>query len=196
MVSISVGRQAAGAEPERRAGRRAQVFRCEELAQPDLAFLLLTSLSTYNSLGQLSPRTASLPSTLARFSPSSLSVAMAEFSRLVVPKPPRTSTENVQKKESTYWKSYKVCESSPSTRLQPPAHRARFTSVAHLSQILRAPVARSLLPFIPTPLCSHFGYSTTDLLAKDEPRRQDHLPFQGRRDQWRDSHRRQAMHCR
>lgn len=32
-----------------------------------------------------------------------------EFSRLVVPKPPRTSSENHQKKESTFWKSYKVC---------------------------------------------------------------------------------------
>ncbi|ORY90894.1 WD40-repeat-containing domain protein [Leucosporidium creatinivorum] len=32
---------------------------------------------------------------------------MAEFSRLVVPKAPRTSTENVQKKESVYWKSFK-----------------------------------------------------------------------------------------
>ncbi|GAA5901891.1 U3 small nucleolar RNA-associated protein 15 [Sporobolomyces salmoneus] len=32
---------------------------------------------------------------------------MAEFSRLVVPKPPRTSTESQQQKESVYWKSFK-----------------------------------------------------------------------------------------
>ncbi|KDE08664.1 hypothetical protein MVLG_01123 [Microbotryum lychnidis-dioicae p1A1 Lamole] len=32
---------------------------------------------------------------------------MAEFSRLVVPKPPRTSIESEQKSESVYWKSYK-----------------------------------------------------------------------------------------
>ncbi|GAA6059631.1 hypothetical protein JCM10212_004134 [Sporobolomyces blumeae] len=32
---------------------------------------------------------------------------MAEFSRLVVPKPPRTATESEQKKESVYWKSFK-----------------------------------------------------------------------------------------
>lgn len=32
---------------------------------------------------------------------------MAEFSRLVVPKPPRTTTESQQKKESVYWKSFK-----------------------------------------------------------------------------------------
>ncbi|GAA5982644.1 hypothetical protein JCM5350_002134 [Sporobolomyces pararoseus] len=32
---------------------------------------------------------------------------MAEFSRLVVPKPPRTSNESLQQKESVYWKSFK-----------------------------------------------------------------------------------------
>ncbi|GAA5877675.1 hypothetical protein JCM1840_004981 [Sporobolomyces johnsonii] len=32
---------------------------------------------------------------------------MAEFSRLVVPKPPRTATESEQKKESVYWRSFK-----------------------------------------------------------------------------------------
>lgn len=30
-----------------------------------------------------------------------------EFSRLVIPKAPTTSTESTQKKESTFWKSYK-----------------------------------------------------------------------------------------
>lgn len=38
---------------------------------------------------------------------SSLRLAM-EFSRLVVPKPPRTTTESHQRRESTFWKSYKV----------------------------------------------------------------------------------------
>lgn len=38
---------------------------------------------------------------------------MAEFSRLVVPKPPRTTTESQQKKESVYWKSFKVITSPP-----------------------------------------------------------------------------------
>ncbi|GAA5841471.1 hypothetical protein JCM9279_000664 [Rhodotorula babjevae] len=32
---------------------------------------------------------------------------MAEFARLVVPKPPRTSTESQQQKESVYWRSFK-----------------------------------------------------------------------------------------
>ncbi|GJN87988.1 hypothetical protein Rhopal_000943-T1 [Rhodotorula paludigena] len=32
---------------------------------------------------------------------------MAEFSRLVVPKPPRSSNENQQQKESVYWRSFK-----------------------------------------------------------------------------------------
>ncbi|TNY23388.1 WD40-repeat-containing domain protein [Rhodotorula diobovata] len=32
---------------------------------------------------------------------------MAEFARLVVPKPPRTTTENQQQKESVYWRSFK-----------------------------------------------------------------------------------------
>jgi hypothetical protein len=33
---------------------------------------------------------------------------MAEFARLVVSKPPRTATESEQKKESVYWRSFKV----------------------------------------------------------------------------------------
>ncbi|SCZ92462.1 BZ3500_MvSof-1268-A1-R1_Chr5-2g07880 [Microbotryum saponariae] len=37
---------------------------------------------------------------------------MAEFSRLVVPRPPRTSVESEQKSESVYWKSYKARYSS------------------------------------------------------------------------------------
>jgi hypothetical protein len=33
---------------------------------------------------------------------------MAEFSRLVVPKAPRTVVEGQQQKESTYWRSFRV----------------------------------------------------------------------------------------
>lgn len=33
---------------------------------------------------------------------------MADFSRLVVPKAPKTVVENQQQKESVYWRSFKV----------------------------------------------------------------------------------------
>lgn len=141
---------------------------------------------SYSSSSWLSQR-AHLPLPLA---------SMAEFSRLVVPKAPRTSTENVQKKESVYWKSFKVQRAHNchhAVALQ--AHTPPFT-VSPLHQVLRSHLPCSILPFLAPSLRSHLGYSPTNLLAQNEPRRQDHLAIQGRRNLGRDSYRRQALYRR
>lgn len=90
----------------------------------------------------------------------------------MVPKAPQTSTENLQKKESTFWKSYKVSGS--------PAVESRLTgSVPHLSQILRPHHPSLLLPFVPSSLPRHLWHAAANLFAENESGRQDHLAVQG-----------------
>jgi hypothetical protein len=83
---------------------------------PHLSPRLVTAQLQYRPTA-FNHSTSSSPRLSTRSCPSRLRPAMAEFSRLVVPKAPRTSTENVQKKESVYWKSFKV-----SLKPHPVAH--------------------------------------------------------------------------
>ena len=98
----------------------------------------------------------------------------------MVPKAPRTVTENLQKKESTFWKSYKV-------RPPFPAQQRSLTSsqpVSDFSQVLRAHYPSFLLPFVTTSLSRHERYSHSNLLSENEPRRQNHLEIQGNCEEW------------
>jgi hypothetical protein len=93
----------------------------------DWVLLILSAPHLHHpSLLYPAPPTPTLPSTSClptRVNPSSYEPLPAahhparermEFSRLSVPKPPRTTVENLSKRESTYWKSFKVSDRLPS----------------------------------------------------------------------------------
>lgn len=102
-----------------------------------------------------------------------------EFSRLVVPKLPRTNTENHQKKESIFWKSYKVCRFLDTYVAASDSFKTDtwcwLDTVPHLCQILCSRNAFSLFTLFAASIPCHFGYTASDLLAQDQQGRQNYL---------------------
>lgn len=130
---------------------------------------------------------------------------MAEFSRLVVPKAPRTIVEGQQQKESTYWRSFRVrtgislhrvvtsdCDSQADSLI----HRLSPRTVSGLPQVVCPDHAHPLFAVLAAPLRRDLRHPAADLLSQDEPRCQDHLALQRDGGRRRDQDRWQALRRR